>query len=230
MDPRARSWLHVLVSGSHWEQWHGAYEDPTSSLNRRLALVQRRVRAGLDEAPDGPVRLISMCAGQGRDVIGVLSDHPRARDVRACLVELDPGLAVDARRSAFHAGLSGVMVIQGDGSTTSAYDGAVPADVVLVCGVFGNISESDVATTILELPRLAAPGATVVWTRHRRPPDLTPTIRRWFIEAGFEEVAFDTVDGSVMAVGTNRLVRAPAPFRAAQQMFTFVGDGSGTHI
>jgi hypothetical protein len=218
------------VSGSHWTRWHEAYEDPASSLSQRLVLVQRRVLAAIDEVRDGPVRLISMCAGRGRDVIGVLEKHPRANDVSARLVELDPRLAADARRSAIHAELSGLQVIQGDASTTSAYEGAVPADVVLVCGVFGNISESDIEATVFELPRLTAPGATVVWTRHRRPPDLTPTIRRWFVEAGFQEVAFDTVDGSVMAVGTNRLVGAPARFRAARRMFTFVGDGTGARI
>ncbi|GHD35622.1 hypothetical protein GCM10010335_31060 [Streptomyces galbus] len=30
-----------------------------------------------------------MCAGQGRDLIGVLAGHPRRDDVRARLVELD---------------------------------------------------------------------------------------------------------------------------------------------
>jgi hypothetical protein len=33
--------------------------------------------------------VISLCAGQGRDLLGVLADHPRREDVRARLVELD---------------------------------------------------------------------------------------------------------------------------------------------
>jgi hypothetical protein len=45
-------------------------------------------------------------------------------------------------------------------------------------------------TTVLGMPTLCSPGATVVWTRHRREPDLTPTIREWFVEAGFIEEAF----------------------------------------
>jgi hypothetical protein len=38
---------------------------------------------------------------------------------------------------------------------------------------------------------LCRPGATVIWTRGRRPPDLTPQVRAWFSENGFGEVAFD---------------------------------------
>ena len=32
----------------------------------------------------------------------------------------------------------------GDASTTSAYRGAVPADLVLACGIFGNVSDEDI--------------------------------------------------------------------------------------
>jgi hypothetical protein len=38
-------------------------------------LAQGHLRAELDRAPAGDVRLISLCAGQGRDVIGVLTGH-----------------------------------------------------------------------------------------------------------------------------------------------------------
>jgi hypothetical protein len=166
-----------------------------------------------------------MCAGQGRDVIGVLADHPRKQDVTATLVELDADLVRVARAMAQNIGLGGLDIVQGDASLTSAYVGAVPADVILVCGVFGNVSEADIHGTILELPTLSAPAATVIWTRHRLAPDLTPTIRDWFSQGGFEEVAFDTEEGTPFGVGTHRLVAAPRPFRANHKMFTFIGDG-----
>jgi hypothetical protein len=77
-----------------------------------------------------------MCANQGRDVLGVLLDHGRRTDVTARLVELDPVLVADARGAANRAGLD-VEVVHGDPSSTAAYAGAVPADVILVCGVSG---------------------------------------------------------------------------------------------
>ena len=51
--------------------------------------MQGHLRAELDHAPAGDMRLISLCAGQGRDVIGVLAGHPRRGGVRARLVVLD---------------------------------------------------------------------------------------------------------------------------------------------
>jgi hypothetical protein len=86
--------------------------------------------------------------------------------------------------------LRGVKPVVGDASVTDAYRGAVPADLILLCGVFGNISEVDIANTINHLPQLSAAHATVIWTRHRHPPDITPFIREKFDRAGFDELAF----------------------------------------
>jgi hypothetical protein len=62
---------------------------------------------------------------------------------------------------------------QGDAALTDAYEGAVVADLLLLCGVFGNVTDEDVETTASNASRLCAPGAVVIWTRHRRPPDLS---------------------------------------------------------
>ena len=81
---------------SEWTAWHEGYT-PGSPLARRLAVVQRFILEALDTAPPGPIQLISICAGDGRDIFGVLPGHPRRADVRARLVELDPDLAQRAR-------------------------------------------------------------------------------------------------------------------------------------
>ena len=150
-----------------------------------------------------------MCAGQGRDVIDVLATHPRARDASALLVELDPGLVAFARDRAAAAGMAGqVRVVEGDASRCRWYRDDVPADVVLVCGVFGNISRVGHPRTIQALPGFCRMGSEVIWTRHRRPPDATPSIRAEFAAAGFTEVAFEAPDDYVLAVGRHRLERA----------------------
>lgn len=204
---------------SRWLDWHAAYDVPDSPLSRRLAIVQRCISDALDAAPPGPVRVVSMCAGDGRDLLGVLERHPRGRDVRGRLVELDPVLAMRARSST----PQGIDVRCGDASTTSAYEGAVPADLVLICGVFGNVGDDDIVRTIRAVPSLCAPGATVVWTRHRRPPDRTILARETFADTGFEEVSFVAPDGFLFGVGVHRLAAAPLPYRAGVEMFTFVG-------
>ena len=175
--------------------WHEGYDDPASGLSARLALVKRHLAAALDRAPAGPIRLVSLCAGQGRDVIETLPGHGRRDDVTAVLVETDPANVAWARDAASAAGLAGtdpesVEVRQADASQVAGFADALPADVLLLCGIFGNVSTADIERTITAAPALCAPGATVIWTRHRREPDLTPRIRGWFTAAGFGELAF----------------------------------------
>ncbi len=211
---------------SHWEKWHDEYEDPTSPLSARLAEVKRQLRAVLDDAPEGLLRLIALCAGRGNDVLDVVADHPRGRDVRARLVELDPALAHDAAVLARERGLERVDVVTADASRTSVYEGAVPADIVMVCGVFGNISMDDIRRTIATLPSLCARDARVIWTRHRRDPDRTPAIRTMFREHGFSEVQFAAPEGFVFSVATEQLERPPDAFNPEDTMFVFSGNGA----
>jgi len=209
-----------MTDAAHdWHEWHTAYDQPQSPLSRRLATVQACIAQVLDAAPPGRVQVVSMCAGEGRDLLGVLEDHPRRAEVRGRLVELDPELAATARA---HAPV-GIEVLCADAGARSSYAGAVPADLVLVCGVFGNITDDDMMGTIDLLPTLCAPGATAIWTRHRRPPDATPAVRARFLAAGFEEIAFHAPDGTMFGVGMNRLVAAPREFSDTGRLFEFLG-------
>ncbi len=206
-----------------YRSWHEQYDDPTSPLAERLRIVQHRLGELLSAAPAGPIRLISMCAGQGRDVIGVLPGHERRSDVRGVLVELDPANVSLAREAATDAGLTSLEVIEGDASKSDIYESFVPADVVLACGIFGNVSGADVENTVRTLSMLCNRGAAVIWTRHRREPDLNREIRRWLVESGFEELSFDAPDNaSLSGIGTMRLGAAPAPWRRGHRFFTFV--------
>jgi hypothetical protein len=204
-----------------WKSWHRDYADADSDLAHRLIHVQRRLSDALDAAPPGPIRLISLCAGEGRDVLGVLPTHPRRADVTARLVELDPDVAAAGRVAAAELGLTEVDVVTGDAAVPAVFVGHLPAQVVLACGIFGNVGAVDIRATIRGLRQLTAPGATVLWTRHRKAPDLTPQIRSWFAEADFEEVAFDYEDGRSFGVGTHRFLGATTPLDADARLFTF---------
>jgi hypothetical protein len=213
---------------SYWVQWHAPYEDQRSTLSLRLRTVQSMVGAALDELParSGPVRVVSLCAGQGRDVIDVVATHPRGPEVSALLVEQDRALADFARARAAAAGVSDrIRVVEGDASQSRHCADDVPADIVLVCGVFGNISVADIAHTIQAMPGWCAAGGHVIWTRHRGAPDRTPAVRAAFGAAGFTEVAFVTPEGTIQAIGHHRLDGEVAPFNPEQQLFDFVGDG-----
>jgi hypothetical protein len=211
-----------IMTGMDWQAWHDEYDDPRSPLARRLRVVRERVRAALDVAPPGPLRLVSLCAGQGRDVVDAPAGHPRRTDVRARLVELDPRNCAYAERSAAGAGLDLVDVVTGDASRPGHYRDLVPADVVLVCGVFGNITDEDVARVIGLLPAFCRTGGTVIWTRHRDEPDLVPRICRWFEKSGFAQVWLSE-PGTGYGVGAHRFTAEPPPLPDGGPLFTFVG-------
>jgi hypothetical protein len=202
-----------------WVAWHRDYEDPASALSGRLRVVQDQLRRALAIDPREPVQVISLCAGRGDDLIEVLRGYSHARLVRARLVEVDPRNVAVMRAAARAAGLD-LDIVQGDAAEPSVYEGVAPADVVLLCGVLGNIPERDVRFTIAELPQLCRTGGTVIWTRSRRPPDLTPRIRRWFAASGFSELAFVAPGDALWSVGAARFEGRPQPL-GSRRFFTF---------
>ncbi|GAA4629788.1 hypothetical protein GCM10023196_052550 [Actinoallomurus vinaceus] len=176
----------------------------------------------MDHSPSGSLRVISLCAGQGRDLLEVLADHPRRDDVRARLVELDARNTALAEETAHAAGLHQVDVVAADASLTDHYRGMVPADLVLVCGVFGNITDEDIERTIDICSQLCRTGGTVLWTRHRESPDRVPLICEWFEARGFELQWLSERDVG-FGVGVHRFAGEPQPLVPGMRMFTFVG-------
>jgi hypothetical protein len=207
-----------------WAAWHRQYDNPDSSLATRLALVQMHLADALTTAPAGPISLVSLCAGQGRDVLGVLPGHARRDDVTAILVESDPRNAAVARERAAEAGLTAAVdVRQADAGLVAVFEDALPADVLLLCGIFGNVADPDIQRTATAAALLCRPGGTVIWTRHRRAPDLTPSLRSWFADAGFDEIAFESPPTATLtSVGVHRLrSTAPGARIPAERLFTF---------
>jgi hypothetical protein len=203
-----------------WQAWHVDYDDPSSSLSRRLVEVRAQLVSLLAEAPtDRPLRLLSLCAGDGRDTIPVLAES--VLEVQGCLVELDPELTAGARQAAAASGVD-VEVRTGDAGLVATYADRLPVDVLMLCGVFGNIADADVERTVRSARAMVAPGGAVIWTRgHRGPVDPAVWVRRLFVEAGFEEVAFVAPDDATYRVGVARQGRA-ADVELPERLFSFV--------
>jgi hypothetical protein len=205
-----------------WKAWHEKYDDPASPLTRRLRIVQGLVREVLDQSPPGPLRVISLCSGQGQDLLQVLADHSRREDVRARLVELDERNTALAKAAVRASGLSLVEIVTADASRSENYDGMTPADLVLICGLFGNISEADIEQVVATCPQLCGTGGRVIWTRNRRVPDRVEQICGWFEGRGFERewLSDDTFE---FGVGMHRFAGAPEPLALGRSLFSFVG-------
>ena len=204
-----------------WHDWHSAYADQGSSLSKRLRIVQREIARWLDERDDPALTVLSLCAGQGHDLLDVLACRPDAGKVRARLVEADPRNVAAARARAARAGAATVDVVQGNAGLLDSYLGWVPADLVLLVGVLGNIPDGDVEGTVRALPQLCASGATVIWTRTRAAPDLTPAVRGWLAETGFAERSFSAPEGELFSVGVCVFEGAPEPLDPGRRIFRF---------
>jgi hypothetical protein len=193
-------------------------------MHLRLLVIEDLLAAAVDMCTAGPIRVISMCAGQARDVVTVARRHRRGGDLCGRLVELDPRNAQYARDAITRAGLGGFEVVEGNAGRSDAYVGAAPADVVLACGVFGHITDKEVEHTVSNLPSLCAPDAWVLWTRGPRPNDrILHKIEKWFERAGFEPVCLVIGQGNLFGAGAARF-RGSTPRLATG--VTFFGDFS----
>jgi hypothetical protein len=184
-----------------WVEWHRAYDDPSTSLARRLVVVRRRIAGALGALGDGAhpaqrLRILSLCAGDGRDLLPVLAlwagnRRPSGAGPDTVIVEKDAVLAARAAERARAHGLDGVRTIVGDAGDPAVFADAVPADLLLLCGIFGNVAVRDIEATVDAVPALLAPGGYVVWTCGASEPDRRPAVRRLFVDNGMDEVSFD---------------------------------------
>lgn len=98
---------------SDWSEWHDAYAKPDSGMGDRLTAVRDQIQRHLDSTAPNPVPGVSACAGDGRDLLGVLTTRPDADRVTALLVEYDKRLATRAQDLA-HKGPAEIDVRQAD--------------------------------------------------------------------------------------------------------------------
>src|SRR5438128_10927081 len=99
-----------IETARDWAEWHRGYDDPESRMSRRLGVVQHYLREAIVARP-GPMQIISMCAGEGRDIIPVLAEHQRRGEITARLVELDLRNAAVARTAIDAADLERVEIV-----------------------------------------------------------------------------------------------------------------------
>ncbi|MFO1476082.1 MAG: AMP-binding protein [Verrucomicrobiota bacterium] len=209
---------------TNWSDWHSQYNH-LPSLQARLERVRAEVAAALAEAPAGALRVLSLCAGDGRDLAAVLETHPRRAEVSATLLEIDPD-SVARGRSAAASLPSRMEFLQVDAAQARHYEGRVPADLVLLSGFLGHLRHESALGLVRSLPMLCRPGGSVIWNRHLVVYDGREQVRRLqraFVEAGFEEASYGITAPDGFAVGRARFRGAPMPLDTGRVLFEFVG-------
>lgn len=206
-----------------WVRWHEGYENPSSSLTRRLVVVRRRLDEAISEFKGPAPTILSLCAASGEDVIPVLAE--RDVEARSVLVELQPELCRRAEAAAASAGVDSIEVRCADAGALASFPDVLPVGVLLLRGIFGNVERRAVHDIVRALPDVVRSDGFVIWTRGGAPgDDPRQQVRDWFIDAGMPEVAFDGPPEK-FGVGLNRVgltaPRQPLP----EVLFRFRSDG-----
>jgi hypothetical protein len=185
--------------------------------------VKKQLTGHIDAAAPGPVRLISICAGDGRNVIETLRSHARRADVSAWLVELDIQSVAAGRRNAAELGLSRhVNLIHADATDFATYQMLAPADIVVLVGVWGHVSLNTRATLVNSLHFLCRSGGTVVWTRGAaKGPARVQQIRSLFSQSLWTELQFEFTPDMNWVIASYRNVGLSRELPASGRVFRF---------
>jgi hypothetical protein len=213
-----------------WVKWHMGYET-TPSLLARLELVRAHITSCLDASQPGPIHVLSLCAGDGRDLIEALTDHPRAPDVRAHLIEASEQLVQKGRAAVEVAGLAQqIEFVCADATDPSTYAGLAPADLVLLCGVLGNVPDEDVSRLVKSLSCLCRTGGFAIWTRSYQGKGSyqIARIKGVFHSSGFKEDCFDITPDGTYGIGTHRHMGEVLPLPKGLKLFEFAGPYRAT--
>lgn len=209
-----------------WTDWHKLY-DAGMQLDARLSIVRKQIRVALENCTVGPIQIVSVCAGDGRDVMGALVDHPRREDVTAWFLDTDEASLSRGRAEAAQTGLGDRMkFLCADAAQASSYRGIVPADLVIVSGMLGHLSAASLPVLLENLRMLCRAGGGVIWNRHlvlNHGAEKAAFIRRKLQELPFAEVQYEETGEAGFAVGLCRNVGESLPLDEAKVLFDFVG-------
>jgi Putative methyltransferase len=228
MKLRSGRWLRRLRS-REWSGWpEEAYQ--RERYQQRLSAVHEHLTECLNLAPQGGVRSISVCSGDGRDVLGVLEFHRRAADVAAFLVELDSHSVAAGESRVKRAGLESIVsFLNTDATIYDTYQGIAPADIILVCGVWGHVPPEERAELVTALECFCKPGGRVIWTRgvskgtHR-----LEAIEAHFSGANWRKTRVSITPNEEWGVVTHQYCGLPKEIPATGRIFHFtrkVGRG-----
>lgn len=210
-----------------WNQWLDRYET-NQPLRERLTFVVSHIAKAILDCHEDPVPVLSVCAGDGRDLVVALSSMESKRMVRADLIESNPDVVSKGRNLVAEHGLSQSVKFRcADATKRRTYQYLTPAKVVIVSGVFGNLRDIDAARLIRLLHSLCQPDSLVIWTRNLVEFDdggsATDKIREILRASDYEETRFERTQSGVFAIATHRYRGQTKPLPTDEILFDFSG-------
>ena len=207
-----------------WKAWHTRYQTDTE-LQARLEQVKAYINEALLALPAGKLNIVSICSGDGRDLIEVLPTHPRREDVVGWLLEYNESLVHDAQQAILHHGLGmSLFPCVADATDAKQYAGIPLAHLVVLAGVFGSVEDGEIARFLCNLQVLCAPSAYVIWTQNistlegqRR----TETLQQALSRQEFSSISVVTTPQQRYHVGLHRYVGGHVSRQLDDRLFTF---------
>lgn len=207
-----------------WVQFLNGY-DLWPPLQSRLVLVREHLANALMHFPHKPIRITSLCAGDGRDIIGALEGHPRRNDVSATLVELNAELVSRGRQMASSLNMSHcICFLNADATLADTYAHTLSADVLLIAGVLGNVRERHEAMLIGNLTRLCRAGAILIWTRGSISEQNVRAVQRILAhldKVSFAEITLSETTPEGFVVGSHLFNDQPQSLNEVTRLFEF---------
>jgi Putative methyltransferase len=218
---KLRQWFRPFGS-EPWSGWpERAYGQ--ERYQQRLFVVKEHLAECLNIAPHGQVRITSLCAGDGRDVIGVLASHQRRNDVAACLVELNRQSVAVGLRLTKSAGLEKIVDFRNEDATVyTTYKNSPRSDIVLVCGVWAHVPVHERGQLVDAIACLCKPGGTVIWTRGvSKGMTRLHEIESLFTGAYWNKVRISLTPNKNWAVASYRYSGPPKELSRCERIFHF---------
>ncbi len=154
----------------------------------------------------------------------------RRHDVSAWLIEQDRRSVLDGTRRAAHFGLANIVTfLNGDATDYATYQRIAPADIVLMCGVWGHVPTLERVPLVRALTALCKARGVVIWTRGiSKGLERLHEIQSMFATSSWEQGRVSFTSDKKWAVVIHRYLGLPNTLPTSGRLFHFrTGAGTG---
>lgn len=177
-------------SSDKWTEWHeNAYNNTNSLAYQRTEIVKNLINKYLYEINKNVV-IVSIGAGQGRDILSVLKERKDNNRIFTYLIDTDMECLDYAKNYAEKNNIINVNVVNIDGSLTENYKDIPKADLIIFCGMMNQKNTEEVKSLANNMKFLCNEDAQIIWSRHGYDEDYSTSFRNVFNENFYKELDF----------------------------------------
>ena len=182
--------FHQQNSSDKWTEWHEeAYNDINSLPYQRTEIVKDLINKYLSEI-DKDIVVISIGAGQSRDILPVLIGRKDNDRITTYLIDTDIECLNYAKNYAKDNNIINVHIVDMDGSLVKNYKDIPKADLIIFCGMMTQKNTDEVKKLANNIKLICNKDAQIIWSRHGYDKDYSTPFRNVFNENFYKELDF----------------------------------------